>query len=254
MRCRWTPVLGVLLGLGMASVPAAGGQPEGWTADYPLPADSQVSVVNVQGSIRVEGWDRSEVELTVIKTAENPGASLADVRILIEPAAESLRVRTVYLGESNPSVRVDYLLRVPRQVRLQGLRTVNGDIVVRNLEGVVEAHTLNGDIEQTGVAGSVMAGTLNGSVAVSLRALPEPGGRLELETINGDVILRLPSEANADLELSAVAGQIESDWLFEAAGGGDDTALRARLGRGGVPVRLRTIRGNIRVAASGDVL
>ena len=243
-----------LLLLGLAAVPAAGAEQETWTGRYPLPAGGQVEVLNIQGSIEVEGWDRSEVEVVAIKTAEEEGQSLADVRVAVEVGPDSLRVHTLYLRKSEEPVRVDYRLRVPRQVRLEELRTVNGDVRVRNVEGTVEAHTLNGNIQQMGISGSVVAGTLNGDVMLWLRELPGPAGRLELEAVNGDVFLRLPSDSHAYLEVSTVAGRIESELLFSLAGRAGETWLRIRLGRGGVLIRLRTIRGSIRVVGGEDLL
>lgn len=251
-RASWL-ALGLLLLLTGGAGPAAGQQRETWTARYPLAAGGRVAVTNVQSSIWVEGWDRDEVELTVWKTAAGTGALLAEVEIAVEPRLDSLTVRTLYPGQSDRPVRVDYRLRVPRQVRLEGLHTVNGNIRVRDLEGSVEARTLNGDIEQTGIAGSVVARTVNGDVSLALRALPDPGGTLELETINGDLNLLLPPQANAELELSTVAGRIESALLLPTRGAAG-TPLRVRLGRGGLRVRLRTVRGIIRVGENEDAL
>jgi len=251
MRFRTLVGLGGPLFLALAALPAAAGPPQSWTARYPLPADGEVAVSNVQGSIEVEGWDRAEVEVTVVKTAGEEG-SPDDAVISVERNARALRLRTLYLQGADAPVQVDYHLRVPRQARLAGLRTVNGDVVVRNVEGDLEAHTLNGDIVASGGAGSVVAQGVNGDVRVSLRALPPPDGRLQLETINGDVDLELPENAGADLELSTVAGRIEGLPYFPAAA--TDGAVRARLGRGGLTVRLRTIRGDIRIAAPEQML
>lgn len=252
-RATWQS-LGVLLLLIGAVGPAASRQAESWTARYPLPAGGQVAVTNVQGSIEVEGWDRDEVELTVLKTAEGEGARLAAVEIAVELGEDSLAVRTLYPSQSDQPVRVDYRLRVPRQLRLATLHTVNGDIRVRNLEGGIEARTLNGDIEQTGIAGSVVARTVNGDVSLALRTLPGPDGTVELETINGDLNLLLPPQANAELELSTVAGRIESELPLPASAAAGDAPRRARLGRGGLRVRLRTVRGIIRVGENEDAL
>lgn len=250
IKGAWT---GGLLLIAMAAVPATAKRMESWTAHFPLPVAGLVSVANVQGSIRVEGWDRAEVELTVKKTATG-SASLDDVEVAVEPQGDWLHVQTLYQGDSDDSVVVDYCLRVPRQVHLKSLRTVNGDIVVRSVEGPIEAHTLNGNIDERGVAGNVTARTLNGSIYVALRALPEAPGALQLETINGDVQLLFPTGADADLVLNTVAGRIQSDLPFAARAVSGDTSARARLGRGGVPVRLRTVRGDIRLAENDDLL
>lgn len=251
MRFRTWAGLGGALVLALAALPGAAAAPQSWTARYPLAADGEVAVSNVQGSIEVEGWDRGEVEVTITKTAGEEG-SPDDAVISVERSGRSLRLRTLYPQGADAPVQVDYHLRVPRQARLAGLRTVSGDVVVREVEGDLEAHTLNGDIVARGGAGSVVAQGVNGDVRVSLRALPPADGRLQLETINGDVELELPENAGADLELSTVAGRIEGLPYFPAAA--SEGAVRARLGRGGLTVRLRTIRGDIRIAAPEDML
>ena len=231
-----------------AGLPASALEQRVWRARYPLPPAGRVAVENVQGDIRVEAWDHPEVEVTVIKTALGPASRLDDVRIAFEFGDRALAIRTVYAGESGEPVRVDYRLRVPRQVRLEGLRTVEGNIMVQNTEGPVDARTLYGNIVQADVAGRVVAHAINGNIAVSLRASPDTAAPLALDTVNGNLDLVLPPRADADLELSTVAGRIEGSYVFVASNVPGDSTRRARLGRGGPLVRLRTVRGNIRVA------
>lgn len=246
-------LLGVVLGL-IAAVPTAALEQRIWTSRQPLPPAGIVAVENVQGSIDVEGWDRAEVEVIVVKTARGPGANLDDVRIEVESQMRALILRTFYPRPSDEPVRVDYRLRVPRQVRLKPLRTVEGNITVRDVEGSVDARTLNGDIEQTRVSGSVVARAINGSIAVSLRALPDRTEAIHLDTVNGHLFLALPPQANADLELRTVAGRVEGEYAFTVSENPGDTSWRTRLGRGGVLVRLRTVRGNIRVTEGEELL
>lgn len=235
-------VLVLVAGLG-----ASGQERRVWTASYPLPFGGRLAVENVQGDIEVEGWQRPEVEVIVTKTATGPESRLDDVRVGFEFGDRALTIRTVYSGDSGEPVRVDYRLRVPRQVRLEGLRTVVGNVTVRGTEGSIDARTLYGNIAQAHVAGRVVAHTLNGSVAVSLYDLPKAGEPLVLDTVNGNVELALPSGADADLELSTVAGQIHGPYVFAASAVPGDSTRRARLGQGGVRVELRTVRGDIRV-------
>jgi hypothetical protein len=213
-----------------------------------------VAVENVQGEVRVEGWDRSEVEITAAKIGSGQGHHLDDVRVVTELGVSSLTFRTVYPHHLEEPVRVNYRLRVPRQVRLSSLRTLEGNITVRNVEGVVDARTLSGNIEQMGVTGRVVARALTGSILVSLRALPPGTAPLLLDTVNGNVILLLPPQANADLELSTVAGTIEGNYTFQVSSVLGDSTRHTRLGRGGVTISLRTVRGSIRVAERDDLL
>ena len=225
-----------------------------WEARYRLLPAGSVIIENIQGDIIVEGWDRAEVQVAVIKKAGGPDANPDDVHIAVESRDQRLVLHTVYAGQATEPVRVDYRLRVPRQVRLKRLRTVDGSIKVQQIEGSVDARTLNGDIEQSNVSGSVVARALNGSIAVSLRALPDPPGLISLDTVNGYLLLDLPSGANADLQLSTVAGRVDSSYTLTVSDVPGDTTWRARLGRGGTVVHLRTIRGDIRVTENEELL
>jgi hypothetical protein len=225
-----------------------------WVARYGLQPAGSVVVENVQGDINVEGWDRAEVQVAVIKQAAGPEANPDDVHIDVESQDQRLVLRTVYPGQSAQSVRVDYRLRVPRQVRLERLRTVDGNIKVKQIEGSVDARTLNGNIEQFDVSGSVVARAINGNIAVSLRALPEPPAPVDLDTVNGQLLLSLPPQANADLQLSTVAGRVDSRYTFAVSDVPGDTSWRTHLGRGGTIVRLRTIRGDIRIVENEELL
>jgi hypothetical protein len=213
-----------------------------------------VAVENVQGEVSVEGWDRAEVEITAAKIGSGQGDHLDDVRVVTEIGDRSLKFRTVYPPHLDEPVRVNYLLRVPRQVRLSSLRTLEGNIAVHDVEGFVDARTLSGNIAQMNVTGRVVARALTGSILVSLRALPVGTAPLLLDTVNGNVVLLLPPRPNADLELSTVAGTIEGNYAFQISSIPGDSTRRTRVGLGGVTVSLRTVRGSIRVAERDDLL
>jgi len=213
-----------------------------------------VAVENVQGEVSVEGWDRAEVEITAAKIGSGQGDHLDDVRVVTELGVRSLTFRTVYPPHLEEPVRVNYRLRVPRQVRLSSLRTLEGNIAVHDVEGYVDARTLSGNIAQMNVTGRVVARALTGSIFVSLRALPLGTAPLLLDTVNGNVVLLLPPRSNADLELSTVAGTIEGNYAFQISSIPGDSTRRTRVGLGGVTVSLRTVRGSIRVAERDDLL
>jgi hypothetical protein len=250
---RAVTLVGVAAGL-LAAMPVSAQEQDVWSGRYPFPPGGGVAVENVQGDIDIEAWDRAEVEVVVVKTALGTGANPDDVRIEVESDGRALTLRTLYVAQADDPVRVDYQLWVPRQVQLERLRTVEGNIRARGIEGSVDASTLNGNIEQRNISGSVLARAINGSVAVSLRALPDGAAPVQLDTVNGHIYLSLPSGANADLQLSAVAGWIEGNCALTVSDVPGDTSWRARLGQGGVQVRLRTVRGNIRVTESEEVL
>ena len=247
----------ILLGLSgclAVSLSASGGPRNVWSARFALPPGGVLAVENVHGTVAVEGWERPEVAVTATKTALAPTDRLDDVRVSAECGPGFLRLRTLYPNDLDEPIRVDYVLKVPRRVRIEGIRTLVGDINLRDLEGRVDARTLLGNITEQDVAGAIVAQALTGNIAVSLRALPDPSTPLLLDTVNGNLDLLLPPKADANLELRTVSGRIEGKYLFEASATPGDRTRRAQVGRGGVRVRLQTIRGNIRVGERNDLV
>jgi len=271
---RWS---GLLLGFILAGLPqlnaeqcwveeeperrTLGGAPAGgasgeriMVARYPLQPAGSVTVENIQGDIHVEAWDLAEAEVAVVKQALGAAPNPDDVHIEVGSDDQKLTLRTVYPRPPLHPVRVTYRLRVPRQVRLERLSTLVGSVRVRDIEGVVAARTLNGSIEGMNLTGGVIARAINGSIAVSLRALPEGAAPVHMETVNGHLSLGLPARANADLQLSTVAGRIEGNYAFNVSEVPGDASWRTTLGRGGTEIRLRTVRGNIQVRELEEVL
>lgn len=241
-----TMLLTLVLGLGGWLHPAFGME-RVWEKSFELPPGGHVSVVNVQGSILVEGWDRSEVEATVAMRSKADTDQLGDVQVAVEAHKTQVAFHTLYPADLNNPVRVDYRLRVPRQAHLDELSTLQGDIVIHDVEGTMEAHSLHGDIEGINVSGSVVAHALTGNIMVSLRALPDPRLPFTLATLNGNVDLMMPARADADLALYTVAGNIAGDYPFQVSSTPGDSTRRVHLGAGGVHMELRTVRGNIRL-------
>jgi DUF4097 and DUF4098 domain-containing protein YvlB len=77
------------------------------------------------------------------------------------------------------------------------------------------------------------------------------GGELSLETISGDVDIKLPASQNISLKASTISGDIYSDLTFEYLDGGKGlketvgVKLDAKLNNGGKNLQLKSISGNI---------
>jgi len=103
------------------------------------------------GTLNVEGWDRPEVEITVLKSTqkyyepterEKEAARLERVRITTErPSDTELAISTT----KNRGVSVDYEIRVPRNSRLE-IHHGTGQVLVSDVTGDIEATAHRGDI------------------------------------------------------------------------------------------------------------
>jgi len=242
------------LGINGRSGPGGGTGLQRFVRVYPLEAAGVVTVENLHGDIEVEVWDQPEAEVTVEKESPVGEVLTGAVRVDVESDGKHLGLRTLYPGESQTPVRVSYRLRVPRQVRLERLSTMAGDIRVEDVEGAVDAHTLQGSIEQINVSGKIQARSLNGNISVSMRKLGGRSEPVELETVNGHLFLGLPAGASAALSLATVAGRVDCSFALQVSDRMSDASWQAVLGPGGTPVRLRTVRGDIQVVENSEVL
>jgi hypothetical protein len=218
-----------------------------WSASYPLSSSGELVLENIHGQILIEAWDRAEVEITALKSTTGNALDLDGVQVKVDAQPARLVLRTFYLGQTEAPVRVDYRLRVPRQVRVENAATVEGDIYFSQLEGTLQAHTLNGNITGAALGGAVAFKATNGDVSVAFRGLPAEGETVRLETLNGNIHLTLPEKADADLAMQTVAGKIETPGVLPAKANPADRVVRLRAGRGGTEILLRTVRGNISV-------
>lgn len=216
----------------------------------PLPPGGTFVLLNVNGSVQVDGWEREEVEIHAVKSAPNP-ADLARVRIAVEQSEGRVTVRTLYPQDDSLEVSVEYRIRVPDRVRLDGVSTVNGHVLVSGVRGSGHLQTVNGRVEVLDGAGGFSARTTNGNIRLELRELSardrEP---LAVETVNGAVVLVLPPDAGAEVEVHNVNGDFWSELPVVVEGSLSPQGFRGRLGPGGPRLRLRTVNGGIRVVTA----
>ncbi len=133
------------------------------------------------------------------------------------------------------------------------VETSGGDIRIERVSGIVVARTGGGDVILPAVAGSVRARTGGGEVRVGIVSrVPKDG--IVIRNEGGDVLLTLPSDAQADLDLQVEGptdpGEvvIRSEFPGVAISRGED-AQRAvgTLNGGGARITIRTSSGSIRL-------
>ena len=78
--------------------------------------------------------------------------------------------------------------------------------------------------------------------AVAIRGITSS---LSVETESGQISLSIPQNTNADLSLRSIEGTISSELEMRVFGPVNAHSLDGRVGRGGVPVILRSLRGAV---------
>lgn len=243
---RFLPLTILLLAAAPAwAFPDPGPLEETFHERYPLNPGSTVTMVNVNGSVRVEGWARNEVEVHAVKRSTRERRDLDRVRIEVQTLPNSVSIRTRYPENDPAGVTVEYRLKVPYQLLTSRVETVNGSIFVSGVEGAGELRTVNGNVDVLDSAGGFSGRSTNGDVHVELRSLAT-AGTMALESVNGSVLLALPQNAGAQLDVHSMNGEFRTE-LPMAMQGAFGREYRGNLGRGGMTVRLRTVNGGIKI-------
>jgi DUF4097 and DUF4098 domain-containing protein YvlB len=258
------------------------------------PRSRRMDVHNANGKIRVIGEDRDDIHLLAQKRARAECSESAHellAAIVIEPRVQQgvLELDVVVPRHWNRIGSADLELRVPRDLEVhaqtsngkvcaQGLRcafeaqssngsvrvddvvgdvevtTANAKVVCETTVGALVARSSNGKIQIGHHRGSLDASTSNGLIYAHLHEIAKDG--VTLATSNGRIVLELPGEPDADVDVRVDNGVIRSD--FALSGDGSDEApgsrVRARLGRGGAPIRLRTSNGTISIREFSEEL
>jgi DUF4097 and DUF4098 domain-containing protein YvlB len=90
----------------------------------------------------------------------------------------------------------------------------------------------------------VQASTVNGSVHATMGRL-DGHQDLRFSSVNGSVVAEFTGDIDADVDLSTVNGRFQSDYPVTITGRIDPRRLRAKLGKGGRTIQLRTVNGNV---------
>jgi DUF4097 and DUF4098 domain-containing protein YvlB len=225
---------------------------------YSITADGRIELENINGAVHISTWDQNRVKVDAVKSADSK-ERLDEARIEVNSGNDHLSIRTKYpdhdynshWGSHNNPASVEYTLTVPRTVRLDEIKLINGSLDVAGVTGEVHASCINGRLEARNLAGRAELATINGHLDVQFDTLPSSS--IELKSVNGPVELTIPSDSKAEIEANTVNGGIDNDFglrVIHHRYVGHD--LRGELGGGGAHVRLEDVNGRIEIRHASD--
>jgi DUF4097 and DUF4098 domain-containing protein YvlB len=246
--------------------------------DLTAGAHKTLDVDNVTGSIEVIGTDSNQIELVVNKTIRAESQQKLEqaqkevtLDITQQPDAVKLYVNGPFRcecndgcggfrhGEEGYSVKMDFQIRVPRNIDLT-LKTVNsGHIQVGDVSGEYSIHNVNGTIDMTDVAGSGVARSVNGHVRITFRENPRENS--DFASVNGAIELYFQHNLSGDFRFKTFNGGVYTDFPVTALPvravqeqhEGSKLVFRAdrytggRIGAGGPEIKIETLNGDIRI-------
>ncbi|HWY19632.1 MAG TPA: DUF4097 family beta strand repeat-containing protein [Candidatus Acidoferrum sp.] len=256
-------VLGVICALFVLALEArASDHSDAFTEEfhqtYAITPDGRVELDNINGAVHISTWDRSEVKVDAVKYAGTKDR-LDDARIEVDAGKDYLSIRTKYRdhdlnfnwGSRNNPAGVEYTLTVPRTVRLDEIKLINGSLDITGVTGEVRASCINGRLEAHNLSGRAELSTINGHLDARFDQLSAKS--VELNSVNGSVELTIPSDSKAEIEASTVSGGIDNDFGLHVNHHrfvGHD--LRGELGNGGPRIKLANVNGRIEIRHASD--
>jgi DUF4097 and DUF4098 domain-containing protein YvlB len=228
---------------------------------YPLSATGRVSLGNINGGVKIKVWDRAAVQVDAIKKAYRK-ERLAEATIEVTSTEENIRIKTEYPDENqsfykddrrydNPAI-VEYSLTVPRKAVLASIELINGPLDIDGVEGDVKASSINGPVTARGLMGEARLSTINGPLQAVFTQL-DGAKPITLGSVNGQVTLIIPSNANASVRAGTVHGSISNDFGIQVKHGeyvGHN--LEGQIGTGGPRIKLGNVNGGIRISRAQD--
>lgn len=166
---------------------------------FTLNPGATITLGNISGNIKISSWGGSQVEMVAVKTG--PADQLKQVEVTAEAQPSRLNIETVYPKRSNNRVSVNFDLKVPRNVVLDGIHSVSGSIEIADIDGRVVAQTVSGSANASRIGKEVNLNSVSGSVRVL-----DVAGRTSIQSVSGSAIAE---NVKGDLEAKSVSGSIQ---------------------------------------------
>jgi DUF4097 and DUF4098 domain-containing protein YvlB len=229
---------------------------------FDISPNGRVVIHNVNGSIKVESWDKDQVMLQATKTVRADDQEEADEyfdRLMIEIDNEKdyLEIRTHYPHDDwngfwnwlfhggSRYGGVEYILKVPKGINLEA-QTTNGNLDIASVIGGVKAGSTNGQVNMDNVGGDINGSTTNGNISAMLSKDVEFKG-LKLTTTNGSIDISCPEDMNADVSAHTTNGSISTEFPVTMQGNFGNKSFEGKINKGGNRIYLHTTNGSIEI-------
>jgi hypothetical protein len=150
------------------------------------------------------------------------------------------------------------------------VKSVSGGITLDGVTGDVDANTVSGALEAQGINGKLNFNTVSGDLTLAdgwLERLDangvsgdvtadidlDPLGGMQVTTVSGEVTLRLPAEADAQVNLHSLSGDVRSEFAeLRRSSAPASRSVSGSLGAGSGHVSVTTMSGRVMLLRRGE--
>ncbi len=180
--------------------------------DTTRPAEVQIDLGH--GNAVVRGTDDSEA--VYLHSSEPIPAERKDGLRVISSNRGGMNIRkhdhVVQIGLDNTLTKPAHLeIKVPRTASVIISSTRGGRVEVENVSGNVEVKSLSGEIALRDLSGAALIETANGRISATYASLPADKA-LSFTSMNGEIDLRVPAGAKANVHFRTHNGNVLTDF------------------------------------------
>ena len=150
------------------------------------------------------------------------------------------------------------------------VKSVSGGITLDGMTGDVDAHTVSAALEAQGINGKLNFNTVSGDLTLAdgwLESLDanavsgdvtadidlDPLGGMHVTTVSGEVTVRLPAEADAQVNLHSMSGDVRSEFSeLRKLSAPASHSVSGSLGAGSGHVSVSTVSGRVMLLRRAD--
>jgi hypothetical protein len=226
---------------------------------FPAKPNVELSVENRNGDVIIRTWDNDSIDVFARKKTRAPRRELKKVKIKIDRNDEIV-IRSEYT-EKTARVSVDYEIKIPPDVAVGKIHTLNGDlkltgikgeaiatsangkIAIKDVRGYVTVTTQNGAIDISGTTGIAKATTSNGNIRAEILNIRNSG--VDFALSNGNILLYVAEGLEADVEMGTTNGKMSVHNIKIATTESTPKRIKGKIGKGGPRIYARTSNGNV---------
>ena len=213
------PLFSFVIAAALALVPGALTRADDATSSIKFSDPSKPGTVKIslgRGELKVEGTDTPEVTITSDVKAANSKPRKDGLRELTSASSFALSEKNNVVSLDAPSHDWgrgggSFKMTVPRNTTIIVQNAWGGDIACSGISGDVEINSMQGQIRLDDIAGGVVVSTMNGEIKANIRELSS-NKPLSFTSMNGEVILRVPESAKANVRLRTQNGSVLTDF------------------------------------------
>jgi hypothetical protein len=213
---------------------------------------TRIIVSAISGEINLEGQE--DVDRVMIRARLSVGSStqadadwhLDDLNVRISDGGDEILIETIQPQRSyGRGYRVEYDIIIPENLDFTATQD-DGGISVYDLISGVDVSNVNGDLHILNVVGDIWAKLVNGSIEAE--AILTENGVLDLATVNGRIVLNIPTITSANFSAGVEnVGTVSVSNLVFTDLSSTPKSFEGTLGDGDGSISLRTDNGDIRV-------